>query len=71
MTGYIRKLDLDGTVRIRELDSSYSPTFFEGHFLNSLTLTLKEAFYKNLLIEFEIFDGKMVSANIAKHNHIY
>jgi hypothetical protein len=71
MIGYVRKLDIDGAFRIRELDNAYSPTLFEGYFLNSLLLTLKEAFYKNLPIEFEAFDGKIVSAEIAKYNHLY
>lgn len=71
MIGYVRRLDIDGTVRIRELDNAYSPTLFDGYFLNSLLLTLKEAFYKNLPIEFQTFDDKIVSAEIAKYNHLY
>lgn len=71
MIGYVRQLDLDGTLRIREEDHSYSPTLFEGRFDLKDSLVLKQAFAESLPIEFKIEDNKLVSAKIFKHPRIY
>lgn len=71
MIGYIRQLDLDGTLRIRESDYSYSPTLFSGKFKQDHIEILKEAFKNSLPIEFSTENGYLVSAKIFKHPKIY
>jgi hypothetical protein len=50
MIGYVRQLDLDGTLRIRESDYSHSPTLFAGNFKPDHLETLKEDFKNRLPI---------------------
>lgn len=71
MVGYVRKLDLDGFVRIRESDHAYSPTLFDGKFKNDSVLVLKEAFKDNLPVEFHDMDGVLLSVKIFKHPKVY
>jgi hypothetical protein len=71
MIGYVRQLDLDGTLRIRESDYSHSPTLFAGNFKSDHLEILKEAFKNSLPIEFSAENGCLVSARIFKHPRIY
>ena len=71
MIGYVRQLDLDGNLRIRESDYSYSPTLFYGKFNSNNVEVLKEAFKESLPVEFDVKDGCLVSAKIFKHPKVY
>jgi hypothetical protein len=46
VTGYIRRLDLDGQIRLREKDDLFSPIVFEGFFPQELRDVLREAFHE-------------------------
>jgi len=69
MIGYIRKLDLDGSIRIREYDSAHSPTLFDGGFKDDIKINLIKAFSENMPIDFDVQDGKISKIRTVKFSY--
>jgi hypothetical protein len=66
ITGYIRRLDLDGNIRIRQKEDLFSPILFEGTFLPSLQETLREAFYGMLPVTVKFSGEQILSVEVQK-----
>ncbi len=65
--GYMRRFDLDGSIRVRSEDNNTSTIIWEGPFEKSLLLTLKDAWYNVLPIKFEVDDtNTLVKVEIEK-----
>ena len=66
VTGYIRRLDLDGQIRIRQKDDLFSPILFEGTFSPSLEESLREAFYDCLPVTVTYSGEQITSVEVEK-----
>ncbi len=64
--GYIRRLDLDGQIRVRQRDDLFSPMVFEGLFQIELLPQLKEAFYDMIPVTLEIYGETVVQVKLDK-----
>lgn len=64
--GYIRRLDLDGQIRVRQRDDLFSPIVFEGLFQLELLPPLREAFYEMIPVTLEIHGETVVHVKLEK-----
>lgn len=64
--GYIRRLDLDGQIRVRQRDDLFSPIVFEGLFLQEILPQLKEAFHEVAPVTLEIYGETVVGVKLEK-----
>jgi hypothetical protein len=66
VTGYIRRLDLDGQIRLRQRDDLFSSIVFEGTYSPSLQETLREAFYDSLPVTVRYSGEQIVSVEVER-----